>query len=214
MSTDSCPVCYERFTDAPSPHEARLLSCSHILCAQCISSELIDECFYCTECGAEHRGASLDAITCHPNDLKSTNPTVLSTNEVAIESNGSSSGRSGNGGNETFGFDLSWITGQSGNSDLSKRPTSLQRTRCKYPECSHKSLHHADGYCLEHAKNLKSSIASLKDLAMDITMTGKNLDMSMLTDGSGSGGSGGMYVFSSSLSFIITTNSSSLRLHT
>ena len=187
---NQCPICYEQFTSSPSPHEARLLSCSHILCAQCISSELIDECFYCTECGAEHRGASLDAITCLPTDLKSTSPTVLSTNDVAIENNGNSAS---NSGSETFGFDLSWITGQSGNSDSSKRPTSVQRIPCKHPGCSHKSLPHADGYCLEHAKNLKSSIVSLKDLAMDITLSGKNLDMSMLTDGSGGGGAGGMF---------------------
>ena len=91
---ESCPVCYEQFTAPPSPHEARLLACDHVLCASCISSELIDSVFYCTECGAEHRGASLDDISRPPGEVSAAADAV-GTTAVAPSSSSSSDGGGG-----------------------------------------------------------------------------------------------------------------------
>jgi diadenosine tetraphosphatase ApaH/serine/threonine PP2A family protein phosphatase len=151
----NCPVCYELFAGT-SP--ARVLSCEHILCTSCIESELIDDTFYCPECGVEHRGSNVDEIS----QLYATETIPLTCDTDTDDS---------------FGEDrLSQKSRDSDNShgtDSSSRPLST-RGPCQESGCSKKSLPHGDGFCLIHSQNLSSKITAVVEIANDMADTNLN----------------------------------------
>jgi diadenosine tetraphosphatase ApaH/serine/threonine PP2A family protein phosphatase len=152
----NCPVCYEIFAET-SP--ARVLSCKHILCTTCIESELIDNTFYCPECGEEHRGSHINEIS----QLYATE-IISSTSDTDTD-------------NDSYGEDRlsqkSRDSDTSFNTDSPSRPLST-RGPCKESGCSKKSLPHGDGFCLIHSKNLSSNITAVVEIANDMADTNLN----------------------------------------
>ena len=165
MSTH-CPVCYEEFEQSPSRQEARILRCLHILCSNCIISELADCLFYCPECSIEHKGSNID-------DFSEIYVAEDETAALVLDVT------------DTESFEDEILRNAKDSRESGSRPLS-QRAFCLEPGCPHKSLSNAAGFCLVHTKNLNSNITAVaRDLA-DTNLNTVRLDGAQLNSIRGS----------------------------
>lgn len=61
----NCLICYEAF-ELDATLQALQLPCGNVVCRGCIESEFADELYFCPLCLSEHKGPTVDSITCFP----------------------------------------------------------------------------------------------------------------------------------------------------
>jgi diadenosine tetraphosphatase ApaH/serine/threonine PP2A family protein phosphatase len=155
----TCPCCYEDFSNQDQNTMARKLPCTHIICYGCIEGDLIEEVYYCPECGFENYGEDV--------------------NDFTINAEGAPSNNSSDIPKSVFNSTIEEIQ------PISNSRASVGRMPCKFPNCPNKSLYPSN-FCLAHSddKNITSNRSSVK-LVQSIT---RNLQSNKLMVASTSDG--------------------------
>lgn len=156
----TCPCCYENFSNEDQNTMARKLPCTHIICYGCIERDLIDEVYYCPECGFENHGEDVSDFTVNAEGASTTISNDIPVSVFA---------------NSTF----------EETKTIHFNRASQVRTPCKFPDCNNKSLFPSN-FCLAHSdeKKITNNRSSLK-LIQSIT---KNLQSNKLMVASTSNG--------------------------
>jgi len=177
MDSESCPVCYERFASSPEALNPFKLTCTHVLCRACIENDIMDDTFYCPECGDEYNGSSVDDIgecvvsvlnvtdsTSGNDSAQLTNLVSRSDSDISVKPRASS---------------LAEFTKQNPVSQQplrlsldSAKPTirssrssdSMRFGPCKEPMCQNKACA-LDVYCLHHSTKKRVSVVEETKIA-------------------------------------------------
>lgn len=120
------------------------MNCSHIICTQCILSDLVDDLFYCPECYSELSG-NLDEISVKLNIddvIDSDCSTVEESNEDSF------------------------------NATESVRNT-VHRNICSFVNCSNKSYDNSN-FCMKHCGHTTKDLTEVNQIASDLQNAGFN----------------------------------------
>lgn len=146
-----CPVCYEDYLNNKLHIIPRKLLCGDVVCEKCILHDLIDNLYYCPECGSEQIGTLND----------------ISTSEVHINDSFEEDKRC-SGNSTSYSINpTSTVMNR-----MDKR-SSVKKSPCKIKGCSNKSI--AFDLCLVHAKHHHQS---LHNAVERLTLTVSNSKLS------------------------------------
>lgn len=155
---ESCPVCYERFSDDnPNTVPRKLSNCADIICTSCIQGEIFDDSFYCPECGCEYHGSTVDDFSkpCSSKDLVINKIEDGQEHDFSADSGSATPefSESRSASVDLADFDHAFHT-------VSPRRVSAPRTVCNEPGCRNKAI--ASEFCLKHARNIAGTKNMLK----------------------------------------------------
>jgi diadenosine tetraphosphatase ApaH/serine/threonine PP2A family protein phosphatase len=142
----SCPVCYENY-DIQGPNVPRRLACSHVVCEQCVQTEIYDGSYYCPECAFKHDGTMDDFSH------------VATADDVAtpVADDLSDSEEVGTASTDALMAD-------------SLHPVRSPRAICSVPSCKNKAMS-VNGLCLKHSKKRHKSMTTADIVAQNISNT-------------------------------------------
>lgn len=156
--SSNCPVCYESYSaEEGDDHACRKLLCGDLICTSCIRSEIVDDTYYCPECGRDYHGKDVNDFSEFLSDLTS------------IESNSDLSPSSSS--NDL----LSATNSPSESNNYRENRRVSVRLPCIEPGCKNKAI--AAGLCMFHASQVASTVdAASNSFVVKESKIAKNME--------------------------------------